>query len=110
MSMLSEQERQFYEENGYLFPVHVFDDQETAEFRRQFDDYTEQNRDRLRKLIPRERRAVYALTHLMLPWVYQMASHPRVLDAVEGAIGPKLLVWGSEWFVKFARDPAFLSW
>ncbi len=38
----------------------------------------------LAQMIPRERRAVYALTHLMLPWVYQMASHPRVLDAVEG--------------------------
>jgi len=110
MSRLSEQERQFYEENGYLFPLHVFDDQETAEFRQQFDDYTEQNRERLRKLIPRERRAVYALTHLMLPWVYRMASHPRVLDAVEGAIGPNILVWGSDWFVKFPRDRAFISW
>ena len=61
-------------------------------------------------MIPRERRAVYGLTHLMLPWVYQIASHPRVLDAVEGAIGPNILVWGSDWFVKFARDPAFISW
>jgi non-heme Fe2+,alpha-ketoglutarate-dependent halogenase len=110
MSMLSEQERQFYEENGYLFPLRVFDDQETAEFRRQFSDYTEQNRERLRKLIPRERREVYALTHLMLPWVYQMASHPRVLDAVEGAIGANILVWGSDWFVKFPGDAAYISW
>ena len=83
---------------------------ETAEFRRQFDDYTAQNKDLLGKMIPRERRAVYGLTHLMLPWVYQIASHPRVLDAVEGAIGPNILVWGSDWFVKFARDPAFISW
>jgi ectoine hydroxylase-related dioxygenase (phytanoyl-CoA dioxygenase family) len=110
MSRLSEQERQFYQENGYLFPLRVFDDQETAEFRRQFDDYTEQNRERLRKLIPRERRAVYAQTHLMLPWVYRMASHPRVLDAVEGAIGPNILVWGSDWFVKFPGEAAFISW
>jgi non-heme Fe2+,alpha-ketoglutarate-dependent halogenase len=110
MGKLSERQQQFYEENGYLFPVPVFDDQETAEFRRQFDDYTEQNRERLSKLIPRERRTVYALTHLMLPWVYQMASHPRVLDAVEGAIGPNILVWGSDWFVKFPGDAAFISW
>jgi non-heme Fe2+,alpha-ketoglutarate-dependent halogenase len=33
-----------------------------------------------------------------------------VLDAVEGAIGPNILVWGSDWFVKFAHDPAFISW
>jgi non-heme Fe2+,alpha-ketoglutarate-dependent halogenase len=107
---LSVQEQEFYSENGYLYPVRVFSDAETTEFRRQFDDYTDQNKELLRTMIPRERRAVYGLTHLMLPWVYQMASHPRVLDAVEGAIGPNLLVWGSDWFVKFARDPAFISW
>ena len=67
-------------------------------------------KDRLSKLIPRERRAVYGLTHLSLPWVYQIVSHPRVLDAVEGAIGPNLLVWGSDWFVKFPGDAAFISW
>jgi non-haem Fe2+, alpha-ketoglutarate-dependent halogenase len=107
---LSAEKQEFYAENGYLYPIPVFSDAETADFRRQFDDYTQQNEELLGKMIPRERRAVYGLTHLMLPWVYQMASHPRVLDAVEGAIGPNLLVWGSDWFVKFARDPAFISW
>ena len=108
--MLNAEQLRFYEDNGYLFPVRVFSEGETAEFRRQFDDYTEQNRERLRELIPRERRAVYGLTHLMLPWVYRMVSHPRVLDAVEGAIGPNLLVWGSDWFVKFPGDAAYISW
>jgi non-heme Fe2+,alpha-ketoglutarate-dependent halogenase len=108
--MLNAEQRQFYQDNGYLFPIRVFSESETAGFRRQFDDYTEQNRDRLRQLIPRERRAVYGLTHLMLPWVYRMVSHPRVLDAVEGAIGPNLLVWGSDWFVKFPGDAAYISW
>jgi ectoine hydroxylase-related dioxygenase (phytanoyl-CoA dioxygenase family) len=109
-SKLSEKEQEFYAVNGYLYPIRVFTDAETAESRRQFDDYTAQNKDLLGKMIPRERRAVYGLTHLMLPWVYQIAAHPRVLDAVEGAIGPNILVWGSDWFVKFARDPAFISW
>ena len=107
---LSAEDQEFYAENGYLYPIRAFSNIETAEFRRQFDDYTAQNKDLLSKMIPRERRAVYGLTHLMLPWVYQIASHPRVLDAVEGAIGPNILVWGSDWFVKFARDPAFISW
>jgi non-haem Fe2+, alpha-ketoglutarate-dependent halogenase len=107
---LSAEKQEFYAENGYLYPIRVFSDAETAEFRRRFDDYTAQNTDLLGKMIPRERRAVYGLTHLMLPWVYQIAAHPRVLDAVESAIGPNILVWGSDWFVKFARDPAFISW
>jgi non-haem Fe2+, alpha-ketoglutarate-dependent halogenase len=107
---LSSDLRQFYDENGYLCPLPVFSDSETTRFRRQFDDYTDQNKDRLSKLIPRERRAVYGLTHLELRWVYEIASHPNVLDAVEGAIGPNILVWGSDWFVKFPHDAAFISW
>jgi non-haem Fe2+, alpha-ketoglutarate-dependent halogenase len=108
--MLNLEQQRFYEENGYLCPLRVFSDSETEAFREHFDQYTDENRERLSKLIPRERRAVYGLTHLSLPWVYQMASHPKVLDAVEGAIGPNILVWGSDWFVKFPRDPAFISW
>ncbi len=108
--MLSSEQRQFYEENGYLCPLSVFSDSETQIFRRQFDDYTEENKERLSKLLPRERRAVYGLTHLSLPWVYDIVSHPRVLDAVEGVLGPNLLVWGSDWFVKFPGDAAFISW
>jgi non-heme Fe2+,alpha-ketoglutarate-dependent halogenase len=107
---LSAEQDQFYAEHGYLYPIRVFNHGETAEFRRQFDDYTAQNKELLSKMIPRERRAVYGLTHLMLSWVYRIASHPKVLDAVEGAIGPNILVWGSDWFVKFAHDPAFISW
>lgn len=109
-SKLSSQQTQFYEENGYLFPLRVFADAETTEFRRRFDDYTQKNQERLRVLDPRERRAVYGYTHLVLPWVYQIVSHPKVLDAVEGAIGPNILVWESAWFVKFARDTTFVSW
>jgi non-haem Fe2+, alpha-ketoglutarate-dependent halogenase len=107
---LRAQQAQFYENNGYLFPIRVFDNTETAKFRRHFDEYTGQNQERLKELIPRERREIYALTHLMLPWAYEMVSHPKVLDAVEGVIGPDILVWDSGWFVKFARDPAFISW
>jgi non-heme Fe2+,alpha-ketoglutarate-dependent halogenase len=108
--MLSAAQRAFYEEHGYLSPLSVFSEAETTGFRQQFDDYTAQNKDLLSKMIPRERRAVYGLTHLELPWVYRIASHAKVLDAVEGAIGPNILVWGSDWFVKFAHDPAFISW
>ena len=91
-------------------PAQSFQRPRNRIFRRQFDDYTEENKERLSKLIPRERRAVYGLTHLSLPWVYEMVSHSRVLDAVEGVLGPNLLVWGSDWFVKFPGDAAFISW
>ena len=107
---LTAKQAQFYEENGYLFPVRVFSEEVTTEFRRQFDDYTQQNQERLKGLIPRQRRAIYSETHLFLPWVYEMVSDSRVLDAVEGVIGPNILAWESAWFVKFPHDKSFVSW
>jgi ectoine hydroxylase-related dioxygenase (phytanoyl-CoA dioxygenase family) len=47
---------------------------------------------------------------MSLPWVHRLVSHPRILDAVEGVIGPNILVWESTWFVKFPHDKAFISW
>ncbi len=49
--------------------------------------------------------------HLLFPWLAEMVRHPRVLDAVEDALGtPDLLCWASAFFAKDAGDGAFVSW
>ncbi len=55
-------------------------------------------------MIPRERRAVYGLTHLMLPWVYQMASHPGCWMRWKARLAPTSWFGGSDWFVKFPPE------
>jgi non-heme Fe2+,alpha-ketoglutarate-dependent halogenase len=100
----------FYEDNGYLSPIRVFREERIEQFRRRFDDYTKENQEKLKALLPRERRQVYFQTHLFLPWVYQIVSNSSVLDAVEGIIGSNILVWDSGWFVKFPHDKSFVSW
>lgn len=107
---LSPEQTRFYDDNGYLFPIRAFSEAKADEFRHEFDRYTAQNQEKLKGLQARERRSVYAQTHLILPWVYEIVSNPNVLDAVEGVIGPNILVWDSGWFVKFAHDKAFVSW
>jgi chlorinating enzyme len=99
-----------YADEGYCFPVRVFDEAEAGKFRVLFEQYLEQNQKLIAGAIPRERRVIFAQTHLMLHWVYQMVSHPRVLDAVESLLGPDILVWESAWFFKFPKDRAFVSW
>ncbi len=109
-SKLTQTQREYYGEQGYLFPVRVFDDAEVANFRARFDKYVAESRGQLEGVIPRERRVVFGQTHLFLHWVFQMVSHPRVLDAVESVLGPDILVWESAWFIKFAKDKAYVSW
>jgi hypothetical protein len=48
--------------------------------------------------------------HLCFTWMYDLVSHPTVLDAIERLVGPDILCVGSIVWLKDARDPAFVSW
>jgi non-haem Fe2+, alpha-ketoglutarate-dependent halogenase len=39
-----------------------------------------------------------------------LCRNPRVLDAVEGVIGPNILVWGANFFLKEPHSDAYVSW
>ncbi|MGH8224134.1 MAG: phytanoyl-CoA dioxygenase family protein, partial [Woeseiaceae bacterium] len=48
--------------------------------------------------------------HLLFTWADELVHHPRILDAVEDVIGPDILCWTTNFFIKEARDPGFVSW
>ncbi len=99
-----------YLERGYLSPLRVLEDAETAEFRARFLNYLSQHQERLAGLPPREHYVVLTQTHLLMRWVYRMVSHPKVLDAVESVLGPNIIVWSSQWFPKMPGDRTYVSW
>lgn len=107
---LSASQQQYYREHGYYFPVRLFCDSETEEFREQFLAYLSRNQEQISGLPPREHYIVMAQTHILLRWVFRMVSHPNVLDAVESVLGPNLIVWGSQWFPKMPGDKTYISW
>jgi hypothetical protein len=99
-----------YRERGYFFPVPVLDDPEVVEFRGHYQGFISRNSERLKALPPREQHVVLSMTHFAFDWVYRMISHPKVLDAVEGVLGPDLLVWDSRWFSKMPGDKTYVAW
>jgi non-haem Fe2+, alpha-ketoglutarate-dependent halogenase len=107
---LSASQQQHYRERGYYFPVRVFNSSETKEFQRNFLDYLARNQERISGLPPREHYTVMTQTHMLLRWVFQMVSHPNVLDAVEDILGPNLIIWSSQWFPKMPGDKTYISW
>jgi hypothetical protein len=107
---LTLQEHAAYRDRGYHFPIRALPAEEAASLCSTFLGYYQDLRERMEKMLPRERRAFLCETHFFLRWVYQLASHPRVLDAVESVLGPNILVWSSQWFPKFPGDKAFVSW
>ena len=48
--------------------------------------------------------------HLKLKALYDLVFDARILDVVEGVLGPDILCWGSSLFVKEAGDRGFVAW
>ncbi len=49
-------------------------------------------------------------THLLFTWADALVHHPVILDAVEDVIGPDILCWTTNFFIKEANSPGFVSW
>jgi ectoine hydroxylase-related dioxygenase (phytanoyl-CoA dioxygenase family) len=48
--------------------------------------------------------------HLVFTWINELIRDPRILDVVEDVLGPNILAWGSNFFIKDPHDEAFISW
>jgi non-heme Fe2+,alpha-ketoglutarate-dependent halogenase len=94
---------QAFQRDGFYAPVRVFSAEEAGEFRRRLEAH--------------EARAGAPLqgkwrvkTHLLFTWADQLVHHRAILDAVEDLIGPDILCWNTNFFIKEAASPGFVSW
>ena len=108
--MLTDAQRRQFARDGYVFPVRVLDDAEVARFLAAYQAYAEHNRERLAALAANQKFQVFSETHFALPWVHEIARHPRILDAVESLLGPNLLAWNTNWFSKMPGERSFVGW
>ena len=49
-------------------------------------------------------------THLLFTWADELVHNDNILDAVSDVLGPDLLCWTTNFFIKEANTPAFVSW
>ena len=49
-------------------------------------------------------------SHLLCPWVLEIAEDPHILDIFEDLIGPNLRCWSMAWRVKKADGQTFAGW
>ena len=67
-----------YEHDGYVSPIRVLDESEVARFRDAYEEYERSLGVRLAAMPPRDRYVFFAETHAYLPWVFELATRPRV--------------------------------
>jgi len=90
-----------YWDDGYLFPIQVLSDDEAAACRAEIEKIEEDWLDNGLPLPLATYKRVNA--HLVMTLPNRVASDPRVLDAVEGVLGPDIMVYGAEFFIKEAN-------
>jgi non-haem Fe2+, alpha-ketoglutarate-dependent halogenase len=100
---LTEHQLGNYQQQGFLFPLSVLSDTETATLRSKLEELELHQGGRLATRINRK-------PHLLLTWLNELIRDARVLDPVEDILGPNILCWGSGFFIKNAHDPARVTW
>jgi hypothetical protein len=92
-----------YRRDGFYFPIRVLSPAEAAGYRGRLEAVERERGGPLGGELRHK-------GHLLFTWLDALIRHPRIVDAVEDLLGPDLLCWSSSFFIKEARDPAFVSW
>src|SRR5712691_10760397 len=100
---LTEHQTQAYARDGVLSGLPIMEPHEVQRFRAQFDELeAREGRERAQnKLFDR---------HFDQPFIWEIATHPRILDCVEALIGPDILLLSTHFFCKYGPDDRFVAW
>ncbi len=95
---LTQEQADQYWQDGFLFPLSVFSKDEAAGYRAELEQI---ERVWLAADLPLPLNTYKRINaHLVVPLAAQIAQDPRVLDVVEGVLGPDILIWSAEFFIK----------
>ncbi|SDD32802.1 phytanoyl-CoA dioxygenase family protein [Ruegeria marina] len=90
-----------YWQDGFLFPFQVMSGHEAASLRAELEQI---ERDWLAADLPLPLNMYKRVNaHVVMPLAARIARDPRILDLVEGVLGPDLLIWSAEFFIKEPR-------
>ena len=103
----SEEVVERYRNQGFCFPIRVFDTDEAASLRAEFEAIERQRHAGLKRELGSY---IRSNSHYVLPMAERLARNPRILDKVELILGPNLLCWGCEFFIKEAHSDKIVSW
>jgi len=101
--ILSEDAVQQYERDGYTFPIRAMSAGDALHYRKCLEVYEQETGGPISSNMRRK-------THLLFRWANELIRHPKIVDAVEDILGPDILCWASNFFIKEANTPDFVAW
>jgi non-haem Fe2+, alpha-ketoglutarate-dependent halogenase len=101
--ILSQEQIDVFWRDGCVFPIRVMPRDEAIAIREKLEAFEAKAGGPLKGDLRHK-------THLLFPWLNDLVHHERIVDAIEDLYGPDLLCWTTNFFIKEARNPAFVSW
>ena len=103
LKTLTEQQVKEYKEQGYLTKLRVLSAAQTQEIRTKLEAF---EASQGKPLNGSQRHK----THLLFPWLNDLVRNSAILDVIEDLYGENILCWTTNFFIKEANDPSFVSW
>lgn len=95
--------RDAYERDGYYFPLRAMSAEEARRYVDALEAHEAAHGGPLQSNMRHQ-------VHLLFTWANELVRHPKILDAVEEVIGPNILCWVTNFFIKEPKDGNFVSW
>ena len=85
-----------YHRNGYYFPVDAMSPEQALAYRSQFEAAEREYKDK----DPDFDALVFGHANMVMPFIDEITRLPTVLDPVRAILGPDVMVWGANLFIK----------
>lgn len=104
LQKLSQADIAAFNRDGYLKDIRIFSTEEAAEIRAYFDALLAQ------VLAAGGDSYSISTAHLKYGRVYDLLTHPRIVEYVCDLLGENVIAWGSHFFCKMPRDGKPVDW
>ncbi len=101
--ILTQQQIDTYWRDGCVFPIRVMSESDALEIRERLEAFEKKTGGPLKGDLRHK-------SHLLFSWLGDLVRQDRIVDAIEDLYGPNLLCWTTNFFIKEANNPAFVSW
>jgi hypothetical protein len=89
--------------DGCVFPIRVMRESDAIEIRGRLEEFEKKTGGPLKGDLRHK-------SHLLFAWLGDLVRQDPIVDAIEDLYGPNLLCWTTNFFIKEAHNPAFVSW
>jgi non-haem Fe2+, alpha-ketoglutarate-dependent halogenase len=101
--ILTQQQVDAFWKDGCVFPIRVMGESDALAIRTRLEDFERETGEPLKGALRHK-------SHLLFSWLGDLVRQEKIVDAIEDLYGANLLCWTTNFFIKEANNPAFVSW